>query len=424
MQNDTPSSRKLSGSTSIIRWLIVLQVAWCVGFVVILGSQGLLAGWFLRAGIVAVLTLIAIWLFFHKPRLGAVLALIFSTLGIAVGIAVGFRFLMSVGFSLLTVLGLIEFLSGIGLLVLGSGVLLSRLYRIWRIIGIPVIVIVVAVLTWTFAPVFLAVYVPRNSLNPGTSIIMPDHLRDAQQVHFKAADGVNLSAWYLPSANGSAIILRHGAGSSGIDLLAHADTLAENGFGVLISDARGHGYSDGQAMDFGWYGDSDIEGAVDFLVSRPEVDPQQIAVLGLSVGGEEAIGAIASNPHIAAVVAEGAVARTDSDKVWYREVYGFRGGIQVFLEWLQYTLTDFLTDASKPVSLADAVQKAERPVLLITAGKVEEEQYAAAFIQKHAPDDVTIWNVPEAGHIQGLSVMPAEWESTVTVFLKRSLAIP
>jgi pimeloyl-ACP methyl ester carboxylesterase len=31
--------------------------------------------------------------------------------------------------------------------------------------------------------------------------------------------------------------------------------LAEHGYGVLLFDARGHGLSEGTAMDFGWYGD-------------------------------------------------------------------------------------------------------------------------------------------------------------------------
>ena len=66
----------------------------------------------------------------------------------------------------------------------------------------------------------------------------------------------------------------------------------------------------------------------------------RIAVLGLSMGGEEAIGAAGADGRIAAVVAEGATGRTDADKAWFADLYGFRGRIQLGLEWLQYTLTD------------------------------------------------------------------------------------
>jgi dienelactone hydrolase len=176
-------------------------------------------------------------------------------------------------------------------------------------------------------------------------------------------------------------------------------------------------------MDFGWYGDADIDAAVSFLLNQTEVDSQKIAVVGLSMGGEEAVGAIAGNAHIAAVVAEGVTARTEADKTWYRDIYGFRGSIQVGLEWLEYTFTDLLTDATKPISLAQAVTRVQRPVLLITAGKIEDEQYTAAYLHQQAPDTVTVWNIPEAGHIQGLSVAPAEWEAAVTGFLEKALGL-
>ena len=63
---------------------------------------------------------------------------------------------------------------------------------------------------------------------------------------------------------------------------------------------------------------------------------EKVAVVGMSMGGEEAIGAIGSDHRIAAVIAEGATARTDLDKGWLGEVYGARGWIQLKLEWLQY----------------------------------------------------------------------------------------
>jgi fermentation-respiration switch protein FrsA (DUF1100 family) len=208
-------------------------------------------------------------------------------------------------------------------------------------------------------------------------------------------------------------------------VLAQAQVLARHGYGVLVTDARGHGRSGGRAMDFGWYGNSDIGAAVSFLAAQPDVDASKIAVVGLSMGGEEAIGAAADDRRIAAVVAEGAMNRTDADKAWLAEMYGIRGRIQIGLEWVQYSLTDLLTDASKPIDLADAARAAApRPVLLITAGQVTDEGHAAAYIQQHAPASVTVWIVPGAGHTGGLSVAPAEWERTVIGFLDAALVRP
>lgn len=102
-------------------------------------------------------------------------------------------------------------------------------------------------------------------------------------------------------------------------------------------------------MDFGWFGDAGISAAVTYLADRPDVDPSRIGVVGMSMGGEEAIGAAASDPRIRAVVAEGATGRTNADTSWLSDVYGLRGAVQEGIEWLRYTLTDLLTSAPKPI---------------------------------------------------------------------------
>ena len=119
-------------------------------------------------------------------------------------------------------------------------------------------------------------------------------------------------------------------------MLDHAVVLARHGYGVLLYDARGMGRSGGRAMDFGWYGDRDVAAAVSFLASRPEVDPTKIGAVGLSMGGEEAVGAAALDQRIRAVVGEGVTNRTDADKGWLTEAHGFRGWLQQRLEWALY----------------------------------------------------------------------------------------
>ena len=122
------------------------------------------------------------------------------------------------------------------------------------------------------------------------------------------ADGVRLSAWHVPSANGAAVVLRHGATSTRSNTLDEMVVLARHGYGVLATDARGHGRSGGVAMDWGWFGDLDSAATVTYLSRRPDVDAHRIAVAGLSLGGEEALGAAAADPRIRAVIAEGSAA--------------------------------------------------------------------------------------------------------------------
>lgn len=178
-------------------------------------------------------------------------------------------------------------------------------------------------------------------------------------------------------------------------------------------------------MDFGWHGDADIAVGIAFLVGRDEVDENRLAVIGLSMGGEEAIGASGSNQRIRAVVAEGSTARTAADKEWLSDQYGVRGWIQERIESLQYWLTARLTSATPPMALRAAVaQSATTRYLLITAGDVADEATAAAHIAGAAPDRVRAWSVPDAGHTDGLAVAPEEWERRVIEFLTDVLDVP
>ena len=178
-------------------------------------------------------------------------------------------------------------------------------------------------------------------------------------------------------------------------------------------------------MDFGWYGDEDVGAAVAFVRGRPGVDANRIGAVGLSMGGEEVIGAAATNPGIRAVVAEGATARTRSDKAWLSDEFGVRGWLQEQLEGVTYGLADLLTAAHPPVSLRHTVASAApKPVLLITAGKVTDEARAGRYIRAGSPATVEVWSVPGAGHTQGLATRPREWEHRVTAFLESALLTP
>ena len=87
------------------------------------------------------------------------------------------------------------------------------------------------------------------------------------------------------------------------------------------------------------------------------------------MGGEEALGATATNRLLRAVVAEGATARAAADEAWLSDRYGARGALQEQFERVQDWVTDVLTDASVPTSTRAAVEASGRThYLLITAG--------------------------------------------------------
>ncbi len=279
-------------------------------------------------------------------------------------------------------------------------------------------VVVVALVVWTVAPAVAATHVPAIAIGDDPS----SRGLAFESLIATTADDVELAAWYVPSRSGAAVVLLHGAGSTRSNVLDEAKVLADHGIGVLMLDARGHGESDGRAMDFGWFGDLDVRAGVDVLAARPDVDPGRIGVVGMSMGGEEAIGATGADPRIAAVVAEGATARTAADEVWLSDRYGARGWFQEQIERAQDVVTDVMTDAGRPTELRGAVGRSDAAFLLITAGKVDDERFAAEHVASAAPGRVEIWTVDGADHTGGLDTSPTEWESRVVGFLEAQLA--
>ena len=86
--------------------------------------------------------------------------------------------------------------------------------------------------------------------------------------------------------------------------------LIRHGYGVLLLDRRGEGASEGDYNAFGWAGERDLRAAIGFLQQRPDVDPDRIGGLGLSVGGELLLQTAAHTPALRAVVSEGAGQRS------------------------------------------------------------------------------------------------------------------
>ena len=127
-----------------------------------------------------------------------------------------------------------------------------------------------------------------------------------EDVTLTTSDGLELEGWYVPVEEPRRRHRLPGpAGSQN-----HARMLTAHGYGVLLFDRRGEGASEGEGNMFGWGGERDIFAALDFLEARPDVDPDRIGGLGLSVGGELMLQAAAEDDRLAAVVSEGAGTRT------------------------------------------------------------------------------------------------------------------
>jgi dienelactone hydrolase len=150
------------------------------------------------------------------------------------------------------------------------------------------------------------------------------------------------------------------------------------------------------------------------------VDATRIGLLGLSMGGEQAITAAASDERIAAVVAEGVSARVPEDLAYLPE--DAFGAIQRIEASIMWAVADAMTEASPPIPLREAAARASlRAPLLLIVGSDPNDAAAAIGLQASAPV-LEVWRVADTPHIQALALHPEEWERRVLAFLDTALA--
>jgi dienelactone hydrolase len=235
-----------------------------------------------------------------------------------------------------------------------------------------------------------------------------------EEVEFRTSDGLLLRGWYIESRNGAAVISFPGRASS----QERAKFLARHGYGVLLFDRRGEGESQGDPNLFGWQGERDIHAAVEYLQSRPDVDPQRIGGIGLSVGGELMIEAAAESTALKAIVSEGASGRSvrdlraNGDDDWDSLVsYGFATAA-----------TALFTDNLPPAPLKSLVPKMSAAAFFIygeNGQPVEEGANEGFYAAATGPKE--LWEVPGSGHMGGTTAQPAEYERRVVAFFDRHL---
>jgi len=133
--------------------------------------------------------------------------------------------------------------------------------------------------------------------------IMPELQNKTKEVHFVSEENIRLNAWYIAPSEGEkpVILYCHGQAEHIAYYQKPYHVLAENGYGVLATEYRGHGKSKGTPSESGIY--NDVETAVNFLKTNKGISEENIVIWGRSMGG--AIAAeIATRFHFKGVIME------------------------------------------------------------------------------------------------------------------------
>lgn len=220
---------------------------------------------------------------------------------------------------------------------------------------------------------------------------------DYEDLRLPTADGLTLSAWFLPSrtpAKGTILFL-HGNAQNISTHLASVYWLPERGFNVLLLDYRGYGASQGQPSVPG--AQQDIDSAMRYLVARRDIDPRRIVVLAQSLGGALGLHYLAHSGYRQHL--RGAV--IDSAFTSYRDIAGekLRGS---WLTWpLSWPLALTVTDDYRPLDAAPLI--APIPLLLLHGDRDEviPVQHAQRLFEA-AREPKQLWIIEGAAHIQSL----------------------
>ena len=347
----------------------------------------------------------------------AVIALVVGLLALVVGAASGGHETLTVGPSGDDFTGLLAlpaglFLVGLGVVTLWRSRKLNdrRRRRYTRRTLIAIASVLAAATIFPLGLSYVTTHVIRQT------VPTPNLGAAHEDVSFTTSDGLELQGWYVPSRNGAAVIAF--PGRSGPQ--AHTRMLAGHGYGVLLFDRRGEGASEGDSNLFGWGGDKDIIAAIEFLKTRPDVEPGRIGGIGLSVGGELMLEAAAKTDELAAVVSEGAGTRQFSEQMeefdGAERLLGAPGNLVMTLG------TAVFSSTMPPPNLTDLAPKIEQPLFVIWApngGNVEH--MSREYYELASSRSKQIWAMPTARHVGGIRDQPEEYERRVVGFFDGAL---
>lgn len=144
-----------------------------------------------------------------------------------------------------------------------------------------------------------------------------DWLLPYEDVFFQTSDRVKLHGWFVP-AKGSEVTLLWFHGNAGnishrlenISLLHH-----KVGITIFIFDYREYGRSEGEISKVGTFLDADA--AYEYLISRPDVDPEKIVLFGRSLGTALAVEVASKKPCLGVILESAFTSTNDMMRLYF-----------------------------------------------------------------------------------------------------------
>ncbi len=240
-----------------------------------------------------------------------------------------------------------------------------------------------------------------------------------EEVRFASSDGTILTGWFVPATKPAigTVIHFHGNAQNMTAHFSFVDWLPAKGFNVFTFDYRGYGASAGRPERRGVL--NDCISAIEYVGSRPDVDPDALLVLGQSLGGANALTALGER-RFAGVKA----VAIDSTFYSYRSIVRDKIGQIPVLSLARWPLSFLVIDnRHSPGAVVQNISPA--PLLLLhgTADRVIPYHHAQDLIAK-ARGTKQLWTIPGADHTEALTRYGALYRQRLVEFFEAAIQKP
>jgi len=233
-----------------------------------------------------------------------------------------------------------------------------------------------------------------------------------EPVSFRTRDNLTLDGWFFPAVQNPAagtVIQFHGNAGNITRHFQHVGWLPAAGWNVLCFDYRGYGRSEGKPSRAGLV--TDCHAAIDYTMTRNDIDPQRVVIFGQSLGGALGIVTAAERKNIAGLAVEGAFSH-------YRRIASWHIRRSLLLRFIAWWVPGFsMTDDLNPI---DSVARIAPTPLLFIHGKLDEIVPVEMAEELHAAagNPKELWILDKMGHYGALNEMAEQARPKLLHFIQ------
>ncbi|HAT53911.1 MAG TPA: alpha/beta hydrolase [Lactobacillus sp.] len=238
----------------------------------------------------------------------------------------------------------------------------------------------------------------------------------------KTEDGLTLRATFLPNShgNGKVAILAHGLHHSREQMIPYARLFMDDGYSVLMPDARAHGRSDGNVIGFGWLDRTDYQQWIDAVIAN-QGEQVKIVLMGISMGATTVIATSGQVlPHNVRAIVEDSGFRNVFQEGKFRLWHKYHVPSSVLMPIANDFAKHMAGYAFREGDILAEIEKNKLPILMFHGAKdktVPVGDAYALYDRANEPKQLVIDD--EAAHISSIRTQPSQYRQTLAEFLKK-----